>query len=90
MTESSNNFQAVVYNLLHIYYNSPLICLYVCRCLQTTGRNSCLVVTRLGRNLKLFVSTVVSFPDAFASQLGLANFLQAKTPKNERKNRVFS
>ena len=36
---------------IHLYYNSPFkVCLSVCRCSQTAGRNSCSIISRDASN----------------------------------------
>ena len=47
-----------------------------------------LLFDRLGRYLKLFVSTVIPYSHEFVSQFGLAHFYRRKAPKNYRENRV--
>ena len=39
------------------------------------------LLDRLGRYFKLFVSTVISFSHAFASQFGLANLASSEKPQ---------
>ena len=70
----------------YLYYNSALICLS----LFANGRSQ-LLLDRLGRCLKLFVSTESVSCHEFASQFGLAIVHTRKTPpKNPRGNRVAS
>ena len=64
----------------------PHVTLILRRCSQTAGRHSGSRV-RLGRCLKLFISTESTYSHEFASQFGLAIFYTRKTPKT-RGNRV--
>ena len=70
-------------SLLHLYYNSSLICLS-----QLANCRVQFLLDRLGRCLKLFVSTESTSSHEFESQFGLEIVLYAKTPAYYRENRL--
>ena len=70
---------------VHIYVT--ILLKSVCRCSQSTDRTSCL--SRLGRYLIRFASTVVPFSHVFGS-VWPSRFFHVKKPQNERKKLVFS
>ena len=70
--ELKTTFILIVYSII--------LLMSVCRCSQTA-----FLLDRLGRCLKLFVSTDSTCCHEFASQFGLAIFYTQKTPKTSEK-----
>ena len=66
--------------MCYLYYNSPYVCLSVCLSVLANCRSQFLL-DRLGRCLKLFVSTC----NEFASQFGLDICIRENPPQISRK-----
>ena len=76
MQANGNRYIMDYKSLLHLYYNYHYVC-----CSMFANCRSQFLLDRIGKCLKLFVSTDSTFNHEFASLSGLDFFIRQKLPK---------